>query len=194
MSKVDSLYKDYVQKSRIFLYPALNIKRGHSVTPIQTYTAWNGVSEFKDQKLVCTYHMRTDHEFKDFEKTKLLGNSLFHDFKVTDDGLGVYVFDLSSIKNDWNYFLEGRYSKLSPDLKKKVQDFFGTSNRGYIDSFLYPDRFYKIYAELLTTKREDESPMLKLLKEVGELCSKPNLELENLRANIKDLDISQRLS
>ena len=30
----------YIQKSRLFLYPMLDIKRGYSITPIQTYMSW----------------------------------------------------------------------------------------------------------------------------------------------------------
>jgi hypothetical protein len=37
---IKSLYKDYFQKSRVFLYPALEIKRGGSVTPVETYISW----------------------------------------------------------------------------------------------------------------------------------------------------------
>ena len=34
------LHKDYIQKSRIFLYPSLDIRRGTLVKPVQTYVAW----------------------------------------------------------------------------------------------------------------------------------------------------------
>lgn len=192
MSKLQSLYKDYVQKSKIFLYPALDIKRGHSVTPIQTYTAWDKKYKFEDYKLICLYYMRSDEEFRLFEKQKLFGNPLFCDFKITDDDKGVYIFDFSKYKDDWDKFLIGRYSKLSPDLKRKIRAFFGNANLGYIDSFLYPERYFSMYAEMLSSKREDEPSMLKLLKEVGELCSIPNLELENLHANIKDLHMKEK--
>ena len=194
MSRLQSLYRDYVQKSRIFLYPALDFKRGHSVTPIQTYAGWHGKYGLDQYKLSCTYHIRSDEEFRQFEKQKLLAHPMFFDFKMTDDDKGVYVFDFAKHKEDWDLFLAGKYSKLSPDLKRKIRAFFGASNLGYIDSFLYPERFFNLYAELLTLKREDQPAMRKLLKEVGELCSVPNLELETLIANIKDLHMSQKFS
>lgn len=189
---VRSLYKDYVQKSRIFLYPALDIKRGHSVTPIQTYASFQGVHGIEDCKLICMYHMRADEEFRAFEKVKLLGNEYFDNFIMTDDDKGLYIFDFAKLKTDWEYFLQGKYSKLSPDLKKKIRAFFGTNNLGYIDSFLYPERYFKMYAEMLTCRREDEPSMFKLLKEVGELCSIPDMELENLIANVKDLHMTRK--
>jgi len=193
MSRLQSLYRDYVQKSRIFLYPALDMKRGHSVTPIQTYAAWQNQYTFDQYKLVCVYHIRKDEEFRQYEKQRLLGHPMFFDFKMTDDDKGVYIFDFSNIKSDWENFLAGKYSKLSPDLKRKIRAFFGASNLGYIDSFLYPERYFKLYAELLTTRREDEIEMQDILKSVGELCSKPNLELENLIANVKDLRMNQKI-
>ena len=39
---MDALYTKYFQKSMIFLYPILGIKRGTSVTPLQTYFKWEG--------------------------------------------------------------------------------------------------------------------------------------------------------
>ena len=44
--KIQSLYRDYIQKSKLFLYPLLDIKRGVSVTPTETYMAWKGKYEF----------------------------------------------------------------------------------------------------------------------------------------------------
>jgi hypothetical protein len=192
MSKLDSLYKDYVQKSRIFLYPMLDIKRGVSVTPIQTYIGWKEQYSFQSEKLICVYHLRKDEEFRLFEKQRLMGHPLFYDFKMTDDDKGVYVFDFSKHRHDWDNFLKGKYSKLSPDLKKKIRAFFGSANLGYIDSFLYPERYFKLYAELLTTQREDEGKMLGILREVGELCSKPDMEQELLIATVKDLHINPK--
>jgi hypothetical protein len=136
--------------------------------------------------------MRADEEFRAFEKVKLLGNEYFDNFIMTDDDKGLYIFDFTKLKTDWEYFLQGKYSKLSPDLKKKIRAFFGTNNLGYIDSFLYPERYFKMYAEMLTCRREDEPSMFKLLKEVGELCSIPDMELENLIANIKDLHMTRK--
>jgi hypothetical protein len=113
---------------------------------------------------------------------------------LTDDDKGVYTFDLKKMQADWDNFLLGKYSKISPDLKGKIRGFFGENNLGYIDSFLYPERYFNMYAEMLTSRKEDEPEMRKLLKEVGELCSKPNLELENLMVNIKDLHRSKKIA
>jgi hypothetical protein len=49
-------------------------------------------------------------------------------------------------------------------------------------SYLYPERFYDNYAELLAVKAS-------VLKEVGQLCSKPNLDKETLHATVKEVEI-----
>lgn len=187
MPKLQSLYKEYVQKSRLFLYPALDIKRGVSVTPVQTYVSWEGRYKASDMKLVCLYHLRTDKEFILFESKKLREHPLFHRFLQTSDEQGVYVFDFSKYSTDWQLFLKGRYSKLSDELKKKIRTFYGTNALGYIDSFLYPERYFSLYAELLTFSKADCKNMHGILTEVGELCSIPDFEQENLSNTVENL-------
>lgn len=188
------LSKEYIQKSRVFLYPALGIKRGHSVTPIQTYVSWDPYIKKEDCKLICLYHLRDDPEFKNLEKQKLIGNELFSEFKFIDEDKGVYIFDFSKMADDWENFLVGKYSKLSPDLKRKIRNFFGVQNQAYIDSYVYPERYFGLYSEMLTCTKEDASKMLSLLKDVGELCSRPDLYEENLQAEIKDLGLVEKNS
>lgn len=185
---IQSLYKSYIQKSRVFLYPALDIKRG-SNSPIEIYVAWKGYCEPEDAKLVCLYHLRNDPEFRAFEKTKLFGNKLFHDFKETSDKKAVYVFDFSRYKSDWDCFLNGKYSKMSPEHKGKIKSFYGVNspNYAYIESFLHPDKYFGMYSQIMNVKE-------KLLKEVGELCDKPDLEKETLDISIKSLEITQQIT
>ena len=181
---IDSLYKDYFQKSRIFLYPILEIKRGSSVTPIETHVSWDGQYSPKDMKLVCLYHLRDDVEFRNFEKEKLLKNKHFFDFKELEDNKEVYVFDFSIYEKDWNNIILGKYSQITQAYKKKIENFYGKrdSNYAYVESFLYPEKYYAMYAEMMLVKES-------LLREVGELCSIMDTEKETLKADIKDLQI-----
>ena len=182
--QIKSLYKDYFQKSRVFLYPCLEIKRGVSVTPIETYIAWSNNHKAEDAKLSCLYYLRNDDEFKQYEKQKLVGNKLFHDFKQVENNKGVYVFDFSSIMDDWKAVITGKYSKLSPDFKRRIRHYIGLNspNLPYIDSFLFPDRYFKIYAEMMGVNES-------ILKEVGELCSIPDMQHETLNISVMNLDI-----
>lgn len=175
--------KEYTQKSRIFLYPLLGIQRNISIVPIQTYMNWDNYCTIEDNKLLCLYHLRDDNEFKNFEKTKLSGNKLFCDFKFVDeDNKGVYVFDMNHLKVNWKNILLGRYSKLSPSHKNIIVNFFKNSpNLAHIESFLFPEKYFSLYAQLLNVNE-------KVLKEVGELCPRPDFEKEKLKLNIKNLD------
>lgn len=180
-----SVYKEYAQKSRVFLYPVLGIKRGNSIVPICTYVSWEGHIGSLDMKLVCLYHLRDDREYKEFERTKLLGNPLFSDFKEVGDDKGVYIFDFSYMKEDWDCFITGKYSKMSIPHKRKVRDFFGfnTDNWDYIDSYLTPEKYYKDYSKLLEIPENE-------LRKVGELCSPPDLEKETLYIEVRNLQIN----
>jgi hypothetical protein len=181
---IKSLYKEYFQKSRVFLYPALGIRRGVSVTPIETYMGWDGKFSVEDRKLCCLYHLRDDEDFRQFEKNKLLGNPLFFDFKQVKDKKAVYVFDFNQMANDWDAVVKGKYSKLSQKHKTIIRNYIGLTSPQlpYIDSFLYPERYFKLYAEMIGVEEE-------LLKSVGELCSLPNFELEILNTSVENLEL-----
>jgi hypothetical protein len=176
--KLEQLQKEYIQKSRIFLYPLLNIRRGVSVTPIQTYMTWENYFKVTDYKFIMTYHLRDDVDFKNFEEQKLLGNPLFFDFFELKDGTGAYVFDYLDYKKEYKLIVNGKYSLLPEDYKKKILLFFKNhqKHQASIMSYLEPEKFFKDYAKLLNVSEQ-------LLIEVGELCSLPNLKLESL--NIK---------
>lgn len=179
---ISALYRQYFQKSKIFVYPLLDIKRGSSVTPVQTYFAWVDKYTPEDAKYITVYQERDDLEYKNFVKNVLLKHSRLCDYHKTDDGLVVFVFDFSDIKEDWNHLIEGRYSKMNSNIKRKIRDHFDKKGGHYvyIDSYLFPEKYFTIYSELLQV---DEV----LLKSVGELCTKPDLEKELLHQDVQEL-------
>ena len=171
------------------MYPALDIKRTVSIIPICTYVSWKGHYELGDAKLICLYHLRNDPEFRAFEKVKLFGNKLFHDFKETVDDKAVYVFDLTHIQLDFNNFLKGKYSKMSNDHKKNIKNFYGynSPNYAYVESFLHPDKYRSMYSQILNVTEE-------VLKDSGELCDKPDMEQETLVATVKSLEMNRNFT
>ena len=181
--KINSLQSTYVQKSRMFLYPLLGIRRGVSVTPIQTYMSWKNVYDIIDNKLIVVYHLRDDEDFKKFEEKVLLGNKLFDNFFELEDGTGAYVFDLSSYKRELKCIINGKYSKLPDEYKRRVLSFFRNHHRHHasISSYLNPHMYYDDYAELLNISKD-------ILLEVGELCSLPDLNSETLSVKEKVLN------
>jgi hypothetical protein len=179
-----SIYKKYIQKSRIFLYPALKIRRGVSVTPVQTYMSWDGMYKFEENKFIVVYHIRQDKEFKRFEEQALLNNDLFHDFYELDNDKGAYVFDFSDHLDDYKLIRQGKYSQLSKPYKQRVLKFFKNHQRhhAHVESYLYPEKYFEMYAKMLRVNSD-------LLKEVGELCSKPKLDAEILISEKKILNL-----
>jgi hypothetical protein len=177
--KIKALYKDYFQKSRVFLYPALGIKRGVLITPLETYICWEGKYKKEDRKLICVYHVKDVDKFNIFDQSKLSGNSLFEKVIKVDEDHKVYIFNFDKYAEDWNNFLKGKYSAFSEELKKKVLAFYASNptNQTYVRSFLYPESFHNEYAELLKVN-------CSLIKEVKELCDKPDPEIETCKINV----------
>ena len=178
------LHKDYIQKSRIFLYPSLDIRRGTLVKPVQTYVAWEEIVTPKDRKLICVYNMEDSEQFKTFERVKLLGNKMFCDFRQTDDGKGIYIFTFDDQSKDWDNFIKGKYSQLSDKAKQEIEKFYGkdSSTYEYVMSYLYPEDYFDIYADLLGVN-------VNILKGVGELCAPYNIDKETLKIPVENLEM-----
>ena len=183
--KINTIYQQYIQKSRIFLYPMLKIRRGVSVTPIDTFVSWDNIYSLEDCKLIVVYHLRDDVDFKRFEKERLYNNYLFHDFFELEDEKGAYVFDLSDYSEDYKKIVAGKYSQVSPFYKRIVLDFFKKhrTHSEYIESYLYPEKYWEVYSKLLKVN-------VNMLKGVGELCSIPDLERENLTMKAKVMNLT----
>jgi hypothetical protein len=180
---IDALYTSYFQKSKVLLYPLLGIKRGGPAIPEQTYLSWGSKVTLEDMKLITVYTKRTDAEYLNFEKNVLLKHSRICDYIVLNPEQVLFTFDFSDLKNDWDKFINGQFSKLNQELKRKIRDHFdkNSSTYVYVDSYMFPDKYFALYADLLGTNEG-------LLREVGELCSKPDLERENLIAEVINLE------
>ena len=181
--EIKTINRDYFQKSKLFFYPTLGIRKGQSVSLIETFVGWDGHVSINDNILVCLYYLRKDPEFMNFEKQKLLNNRYFKEFFEVEDERGAYLFDLREYAADWPHFLNGKYSKFSTKLKSQIINFQprNTVNYAYVNSFVYPEKYFGLYKELLNVD-------LKTLVQVGELCDKPDFEREILKAHVKSLD------
>lgn len=185
---LNSVYKKYFQKSKVFLYPLLGIKRGVSVVPVETYFSWDGYYNSEDMKLICVYDVRKDDDYVLFEKNILLKHNRLCDY-IKVNSQAILTFDFSDIEDDWFHLINGRYSKISLELKQKILGFFDkySGNYAYMHSYLIPEKYYNNYAELLDVEPE-------MLIKVGELCSKPDIVKETLVIEIADLDnINEKL-
>jgi hypothetical protein len=174
---IDKLYSKYFQKSKSFLYPALGIKRNSFFAPKATYLSIEGIIPVEDMKLICVYEADDSEKFKAFEESMLLTNPIFSK-KLVLNNTNLYVFDLEIYKDDWVYFMIGKYSKLSNLLKRIIKNYFGQSSveYKYIESYLYPDKYFEAYSKLLEIDVDT-------LKKIGELCDPCDLGKETLKIN-----------
>ena len=183
---MEKAYMQYFQKSKIFLYPLLDIRKGEEFVPVDTYICWDGLYRQDDYKYICVYKTIKNLKFKNFEKKYFLNHPFLH-YKEdivsegSDNSMKVYIFDLSEYKHDFDMFVRGSYSKFSIDTKEKILKYFGKIGRisQYIQSYLDPESHHKIYADALDVN-------LNTIKEVHELCTPPDLEKETLIREIRN--------
>ena len=184
---IDKLYGKYFQKSRSFLYPALGIKRTSNKLPSGTYLSIEGKIDPADMKLICSFPNADSEGFKVFEEQMLTGNPLFIE-KIPIKNYNLYVFDLEIYHTDWYNFIVGRYSKLSPHLKRAIKTYYGekSAEYKYIETYLYPEKYFETYAKLLDIDVE-------VISKIGELCDPCDLEKENLKIPVEDFEILNKI-
>lgn len=172
------VYTQYFQKSKVFLYPLLDIKKGATYVPRQTYIAWEDMYSIEDTMFLCVYQTPMNERFQRFIDRFILSHELFHKYIQLEDKKHLFIFNLKSRKFDFDNFIEGKYSKISLDSKIKILDFFGSNDKveDYIHSFLSPKDHHEEYAEYLSVDIES-------IKEVYELCTPPDIEKETLINN-----------
>lgn len=183
---IESLYTKYFQKSRSFLFPAVGIKKTANFSPSGTYIAVEGLVEPEDVKLICVYKEDLSEGYKMFEEQMLLSNPLFSQVLHIRD-YNLYMFDFQTYTDDWFNFIMGRYSKLSTVLKRAIKTYYGETSHeyDYIQSYLYPEKYFEVYAKLLDVD-------VRMLKKIGELCDPCDLQKEKLKIPVEDLEILQK--
>ena len=178
---IKSIYGKYFQKSKMFLYPLLGIKRGSKIVPSETYLAWESFYKTEDIKLICLYHPKEKNDYESFEKKVLLKHNRLVDIKNINENDKLFIFDFLDIEDDWKHVINGKYSKINPKLKGNIKSFFdvNSANYSYMNSYLYPNKYFEEYAECLGVNQD-------LLETVGELCAKPDIEKETFK--VKQLE------
>jgi hypothetical protein len=176
------VYSQYFQKSKVFLYPLLKLKKGIDFVPEQTYIAWDNIYDQSDFKFLCLYSAgEKDLKFNVFHEKHLKNHHLLESYIYLGDDTHIYVFDYSCFKHDFLSFIDGKYSKFSIKTKSTILNFFGNIGNisEYVKSFLNPELYHETYAEALEVD-------VKLIKEVWELCSLPDKEKETILLKIPE--------
>lgn len=184
---ITALYAKYFQKSKTFLYPFLSIPKNAPYAPAGVYVSWEGMFTTQDQKLAVLFKHEDNLEFQDFLITYLYNNPLFVEERSTSHGHRIFVFSLKNYSEDFQHFLDGKYSQFSNKSKKIIRNYFGETSSEYrfIDTYIYPERYYELYAKLLNVEAS-------VLEEVGELCDKYNPVKEELKIIVEDLEVSKK--
>ena len=157
------------------MYPLLGIERGN-VAPKEVYFSIKGKIRPEDRKLICVYDPNSDEAYSTFKEESLVNHALLSDHMTNENGDELFIFDMKGFGKDWDYFLEGRYSQISENVKSQIQNYFekNSGNYIYMNSFLYPQKWHKRYAELLDVP-------VSLLTDVIELTDKPDFEKETFQ-------------
>ena len=168
------VYTDYFQKSKVFLYPLLQLRKGLTYVPKQTYIAMEHMHSPEDYRLLCEYHVKMSENFDKFCNTYIKNHPRFDEYIDIGDNKHVFIFDFISFKNDFNKFLVGKYSQFSLNSKMIILDFFSDGRSSdYIEAFLSPENYHEDYADELNVD-------VKIIESVFELCSLPDINKETL--------------
>lgn len=179
---ITSLYNRYFQKSRSFLFPALGISKINT-PPTQTFLSLDDMIKPTDRKLVCLFEHSETLKYEEFENTLLYGNNLYCDSHVVPGQSSLYIFNFDEHREDWDRFLKGQYSKFSPEFKLVIKNYYGesTPEYAYIDTYLFPEKYFDLYSTLLDVN-------LSIIKTTGELCNKYDEEKEKLILSTVNLE------
>lgn len=164
----------YRQKSKLFLWPLVRLERSIGLRPIQTFIVDPVRSLYdSDYKLIAVF----PKEGSVVEEDRLLSNEFFEDFYETEHLL-IYVFDLSSYKDDYDRFLEGNYTKFSKATKTLINMYYGTLTGIH----------FKPHSQIKAYLSPDESVYVKVAKQLDidvydlingvEIVDPPDLEKE----------------
>lgn len=171
---MSNVYTGYFQKSKVFLYPLLGINKIAHYVPIKTYVIWEDLYEADDRRLICEYKNDGTFKYTSFER-RVLSPHPYLDEVINNTERSIYVFDLKDYPNDYDNFIKGKYSNFSIESKEKIISYFrGSKISKYIDGYLNPEQYHEEYSDMLGIPLEH-------LREVYELCSKPDFEKETFK-------------
>lgn len=164
-----NIHTTYVQKSSLFLWPILEIKSKSVKKPINTYSLWLPDYKAEDCKFIMLYNSSKIPQ-DNLEKSEYLC-----DVVVTKEQNVAYIFDFSQKEDFYSRYINGEYSTFSDDDKNTILNTYKYNKPHYeiMHSYLYPEEYYESYADFYKVSVSD-------LQSVRELCSKPDLVLENL--------------
>lgn len=152
----------YIQKSKTFLWPILNIK----VQPIETYLYIGNVDLQDNRVLIALFHNKNESYLR--AKPEIEKHPQY-DFKFTDDEFDILIFNMYNIQKDFDHFVKGSYSKLSENFKLIMSAI--EKNKAVL-MCLNPENNYKEFARVLEVHEHE--------LQGRELLSPPSLQQETM--------------
>jgi hypothetical protein len=152
----------YVQKSKTFLWPLLNLK----IQPIETYLKIGDLDLEDNRVLIALFH---NENAQYISMKKEIESHPMCDFIFKDSEFDIVFFNMYKIKDDYDMLVQGSYSKLSNNFKIVMS---GVEKRKPVLMCLYPENNYKEFAEVLNIHEHE--------LEGKELLSPPNNEHETM--------------
>lgn len=152
----------YIQKSKTFLWPLLNLK----IDPIETYFRFGDIDLGEEKVLIALFHNENPNYIAKKEEIK---SHPMCDFIFKDAEFDIVVFNMYKIKDDYDMLIEGKYSKLSENFKIVVNH---NEKKKPVLMCLNPEKNYKEFAQALGIYEYE--------LEGKELLSPPNFEQETI--------------
>jgi hypothetical protein len=166
----------YVQKSRTFLWPLLNLK----VKPVETYLKFGDLNNIGEARILIALFYNGAEDYKKYKSE--IENHKCYDFTFVDDDFDLVTFNFYSMKNDYDKIVNGEYSKISSSYKLFMS---ALETNPVILKCLEPESNYVEIADLLETNPEELRGK--------ELLSPPNFQEETIfvRPIIKEMIMSE---
>jgi hypothetical protein len=152
----------YIQKSRTFIWPLLNLK----VTPIETYLKFGEIDTECSRMLIALFH-NADESYT--RNKKDIANSPYYNFTFTDGEFDIVTFNMYNIRDDYDKVINGEYSKISKNFKVFLSV---VEKNKVVLKCLEPETNYKEFARVLGIHESE--------LEGRELLSPPNPESETI--------------
>lgn len=155
----------YIQKSKTFIWPLLNIK----VEPIQTYLKFGDIDTECSRLFIALFH-NTEPSY--ILAKKKIQESPYYNFTFSETEFDYVTFNMYNIRTDYDKVVEGKYSQLSKNFKMILDV---TVRNKVVLKCLNPQANYKEFARILNVPEFD--------LEGKELLSPPDDKQETIFVN-----------
>lgn len=179
----------YIQKSKCFLLPLIEVRMNNKIKPVNTYIRDDIFTEY-DYKLILPFKRDESGEFYFYERELLESPCFDTDNYYETKQHQVYVFDLSRYEEDFKRFLAGKYTTFSTKSKSLINMYWGKpierkfEKHPRIECYLNPGS--KIHDGQSGYERmsQELGVSVTLLETVKELLDRPDMKKETF--NVED--------